>query len=241
MIRRIYTFFTFLLRSKNQHGVHSPFVFKIVTQAFYRKKVVNPDWKNFLDYRKSVLDNKKNITSFSESKSPKFSVKRARILYNLCAVLQPQNVLEIGSSLGLASTCISLPNKNTKLTIVERNKHTNNITPETFQENNVKYSEVLVGDFNTIFPKSLSNISFDFVFINQNSSENILHIFNLLLNTVNNESTLIFTDIHKNKETMKMWQAIYNHPKVTVSIDTYKWGIVFFRKEQEKEHFVIRI
>jgi len=37
------------------------------------------------------------------------------------------------------------------------------------------------------------------------------------------------------------WEEIKKHPKVSVSIDTYFWGIVFFRKEQKKEHFTIRI
>jgi hypothetical protein len=36
------------------------------------------------------------------------------------------------------------------------------------------------------------------------------------------------------------WETIKNHPKVTVTIDTFQWGLVFFRKEQPKEHFVIR-
>ena len=34
-------------------------------------------------------------------------------------------------------------------------------------------------------------------------------------------------------------EALKNHPKVTVTIDTFQWGIVFFRAEQQKEHFVI--
>ena len=29
------------------------------------------------------------------------------------------------------------------------------------------------------------------------------------------------------------WEDIKNHPQVTVTIDTYQWGFVFFRKEQE--------
>jgi hypothetical protein len=37
------------------------------------------------------------------------------------------------------------------------------------------------------------------------------------------------------------WEIIKNHSKVTVTIDTFQWGLVFFRYEQEKEHFVIRI
>jgi hypothetical protein len=37
------------------------------------------------------------------------------------------------------------------------------------------------------------------------------------------------------------WEIIKNHEEVKVTIDTFQWGIVFFREEQEKEHFVIRI
>jgi hypothetical protein len=37
------------------------------------------------------------------------------------------------------------------------------------------------------------------------------------------------------------WEIIKKHPKVKVTIDTFQWGIVFFRAEQEKEHFVIRV
>ena len=33
---------------------------------------------------------------------------------------------------------------------------------------------------------------------------------------------------------------IKKHPKVTVTIDTFQWGIVFFRIEQVKENFIIR-
>jgi hypothetical protein len=39
----------------------------------------------------------------------------------------------------------------------------------------------------------------------------------------------------------KAWELIKNHESVTVTIDTFKWGFVFLRKEQAKEHFVIRV
>jgi hypothetical protein len=37
------------------------------------------------------------------------------------------------------------------------------------------------------------------------------------------------------------WETIKQHPKVTVTINTFFWGFVFFRKEQVKEHFTIRV
>jgi hypothetical protein len=34
-------------------------------------------------------------------------------------------------------------------------------------------------------------------------------------------------------------EIIKLHPKVTVTIDTFQWGLVFFRKEQPKEHLLL--
>jgi hypothetical protein len=68
-----------------------------------------------------------------------------------------------------------------------------------------------------------------------------LEYFELLLPTVSNETVWIFDDIHWSLEMEEAWEIIKKHPKVTVTIDTFQWGIVFFRKEQLKEHFVIRV
>jgi hypothetical protein len=43
------------------------------------------------------------------------------------------------------------------------------------------------------------------------------------------------------KSMTEAWDIIKQHPQVTVTIDTFFWGVVFFRKEQLKEHFVIRL
>jgi len=60
-----------------------------------------------------------------------------------------------------------------------------------------------------------------------------------MLPTISNESIWIFDDIHWSKDMEEAWEMIKNHSKVTVTIDTFQWGIVFFRKEQVKEHFII--
>lgn len=38
MLFRVISYLKFLLKSTNEHGVHSPFVFKYVTEGLYRKK-----------------------------------------------------------------------------------------------------------------------------------------------------------------------------------------------------------
>ncbi|MDO9262230.1 MAG: class I SAM-dependent methyltransferase, partial [Flavobacteriaceae bacterium] len=65
--------------------------------------------------------------------------------------------------------------------------------------------------------------------------------FEQCLKSVHNDSMIIFDDIHWSTDMEEAWEIIQKNPLVTVSIDTFQWGIIFFRKEQEKEHFVIRV
>ena len=86
-------------------------------------------------------------------------------------------------------------------------------------------------------PSTINLIYFD----GNHSKKATLDYFELLLPTINNESVWIFDDIHWSKEMEEAWKIIQKHPKVTVTIDTFQWGLVFFRREQPKEHFVIRV
>ena len=52
---------------------------------------------------------------------------------------------------------------------------------------------------------------------------------------------MIFDDIYWSAEMTAAWDEIASHEDVSVSIDTYQWGLVFFRKEQVKQHFVLRV
>ena len=75
---------------------------------------------------------------------------------------------------------------------------------------------------------------------NHNKDKTIQYFKTLLKQTTNN-SVFIFDDIYWSPEMTAAWQEIIKHPKVTVSIDTFYWGLVFFRSEQPKEHFNIRL
>ena len=60
-------------------------------------------------------------------------------------------------------------------------------------------------------------------------------------NRLHNDSVVFINGIYKNKENTGVWEAIKNLEAVTVTVDMYYCGLVFFRKEQAKEHFKIRI
>ena len=257
------SYLKFILNSTNQHGVHSPFVFDLVTKCFY-DKTKYPEYEVLKEYRKSLLANENliEVTDFGAgsrvfksnqrkisaiAKNAGISPKRAELLFRIVRYFQPENSLEIGTSLGLATIALSLGNKSqclgTKIITLEGCPQTMAIAKNQCQLQNLKNIEFVntkFEDYLTTYnlePKTYNLIYFD----GNHSKKATLDYFNLLIPSVTNDSVWIFDDIHWSKDMEEAWKLIKNHPKVTVTIDTFQWGMVFFRCEQEKEHFTIRV
>jgi predicted O-methyltransferase YrrM len=167
--------------------------------------------------------------------------KRAQLLYRLIAYFKPTNILELGTSLGIATYTMRLGNTKSNITTIEGCPNISEFASEQFLKSKIKNIHLINGDFNNEI-KALTSNKYDFIFFDGNhQKEATLHYFESLLETANNNSVWIFDDIYWSKGMTEAWEAIKQHPKVTVTIDTFYWGIVFFRKEQIKEHFVIRV
>ncbi|MEM1256961.1 MAG: hypothetical protein AAGH81_00435 [Bacteroidota bacterium] len=55
---------------------------------------------------------------------------------------------------------------------------------------------------------------------------------------VHNNTLFVIQNLRNN---WHEWNKAISHPKITVSIDAYSIGLLFNRKEQVKEHFIIRL
>jgi predicted O-methyltransferase YrrM len=109
---------------------------------------------------------------------------------------------------------------------------------QTFQIENVNLK---IGSFTDVIP-NLVNTKWDLVFFDgHHDKKATLDYFEKLLPTIHNDSVFIFDDIYWSKGMTDAWEFIKKHPKVTVTIDTFFWGFVFFRSEQVKEDFIIRL
>jgi predicted O-methyltransferase YrrM len=258
MLFQIKSYLQFLWKSKNEHAVHSPFVFHLVTKCFYDKKP-KPEYSILKEYKNSLLENKNTIevTDFGAgskvfksntrqiskiAKTAGITQKRAELLFRITNYFQPESILEIGTSLGLATSALALGNPKAKIITLEGCPETANQCQLQLQKFNINNVELIATEFSTYFktqnpkPKTQDLIYFD----GNHSKKATLDYFKLLLPTITNETLWIFDDIHWSPEMEAAWEIIKTHPKVTVTIDTFQWGLVFFRKEQPKEHFVIR-
>ncbi|TDP60735.1 O-methyltransferase [Flavobacterium dankookense] len=253
------SYLKFLYNSKNQHGVHSPFVFDLVTKCFYDKTKYH-DYQSLSEYRKFLLKSKTTIevTDFGAgsrvfksnkrqiskiAKTAGISPKRAELLFRITKYFQPDTILEIGTSLGLATSALSLGNSNAKITSLEGCPKTSEVAITLLQKFGFFNARVETTEFSSYLKtQQLTTDKRQLIYFDGNHSKKAtLEYFELLLPTITNETVWIFDDIHWSKDMEEAWETIKNHPKITVTIDTFQWGIVFFRAEQEKEHFTIRV
>ena len=259
MLLQIKSYIKFLWNSKNEHGVHSPFVFDLITNCFYDTKKFS-EYSILKNYRNSLLQNKNTIevTDFGSgsrvfksntrainqiAKNAGITKKRAELLFRITNYFQPESILEIGTSLGLATSALSLGNVKSKITTIEGCPNTFAFAQKQFEEFGFKNITSINTEFSSYLKNyQLSIINYQLIYFDGNHSKQAtLDYFELLLPTTTNESVWIFDDIHWSKGMEAAWEIIKSHPNVTVSIDTFQWGLVFFRTEQPKEHFVIRV
>ncbi|MGO4822611.1 MULTISPECIES: O-methyltransferase [unclassified Flavobacterium] len=259
MLFQIKSYLKFLWYSKNEHAVHSPFVFTLITKCFYDKKP-KPEYAILKEYRKSLLANTSTIEVTDYGAGSKvfqsntrvvaqiaatagISKKRAELLFRISAYFEAESILEIGTSLGLATTALSLGNKKAKITTLEGCPETAKIAQNQFQEFKLANITSVVTQFESYLNDlKLETLHFKLIFFDGNHSKKAtVDYFEKLLCTVTNDTVWIFDDIHWSADMEEAWKIIKLHPRVTVTIDTFQWGFVFFRREQPKEHFIIRV
>lgn len=255
---KIRSFIAFLLASTNRHGVHSPFVYNLVTKCLNAKtnqanrnvfhKIKKSLYSNnntilITDYGKGSLVFKNNERKVSDiAKIAGISTKSAKLLLRIIDYFKPINILEIGTSVGLGTSVLSIGNPEAKIMTLEGCENTAEIAEKLFKTNHLNNIQLVVGNFNETLSSVLKNKQYDLIYFDGNHQKKAtLQYFNQCLETAHNDSIFIFDDINWSLEMQQAWEEIKNHPKITVTVNTFYWGIVFFRKEQKKQHFTIRV
>jgi predicted O-methyltransferase YrrM len=254
---RTIDYLEYLLVSDTRHGTHSPFVYSLLEEVFYSKNTY-PVFDGIEQIRKEMLQSKARIElldlgSGSRNGLQKLSeitdrtargAKYGRLLHRLIARLQPQNCIELGTGTGITALYQATGFQQGQIL------HTIEGAPAlceiaAFNADRCGISQqiqVYPGNFDIVLPELLQKLQrIDYAYIDGNHTyEATKRYFEWFLPHLHTHSVLIFDDIYWNEEMRNVWTYIKNHVSVTISIDIFAFGLVFFRQEQAKEHFKIR-
>ncbi len=245
-------------KGKTRHGTHSPFVYRLLDNVIYDfspKKV----YDEVESIRNALLSDERiiNLTDLgagshvNNSRQKKVSEiaenalkppKLAQLLYRLAADLQPENIIELGTCLGTTSLYLQKAAPKAKLYTLEGCPETAVIAAEIFKKAGETHIEQVIGNFDDTLPDVISKLDkLDFVFVDGNhQKEATLKYFEWCLPKVHENTLLIFDDIYWSEGMKEAWSEIKAHPQVTVTIDLFWIGLVYFKKGQVKDGFIIR-
>lgn len=171
------SYIRFWWHSTNQHGVHSPFVFDLVTKCFYDKT----KYKAYEEFSKLPIKG--------------FSKRYKAFLYRIFQYFSYQNIV-----------------------IYEKN-------------------DDILSFYTALFTIHHQKREVDMLLIDQNQPISIADN----IHKMHNDSLLLLCKPYQSKEKENFWKEIISDTTFSVTIDTYHFGLAFVRREQRKQHFVIRL
>ena len=247
--------------------LHSPFVFDLYQTAIKKQKNISK-FNSIENCRTKLLKSKETVSYFDLgagsnilSTKTKKVVKQlakahlkpariAQIIHQIVLKYKFKNIIELGTSLGITASYIASAIKenyqfdNSNFTTIEGIHDVRNVALKQFEELELsKYVNAVEGDFNEKLDDVLKNYeNIDVFFVDGNHTyEATMEYFFKALPLAHNNSIFIFDDIYWSPGMTKAWKEIKQNQNVFQTADLFFIGLVFFRKEQNKQHFKLRI
>jgi predicted O-methyltransferase YrrM len=241
------------------HGVHSPFVFEFITKVL-NDKTKYECYATIETLRRQLLANEtiievEDFGAGSRSGATKRRVvqsiaasalkprKFAQLLHRIARYYQCDNVVELGTSLGVTTSYLASSPHASQLFTLEGSKVIADLAAENFSKFGFKNIEQVIGNFDETLPPLLDRCGkIDLLYIDGNHRyEPTIRYFEEAWPHLHEYSIVVFDDIHWSAEMEKAWQQVINDPRITLSIDLFFIGLVFFRKDfKVKQNFTIR-
>lgn len=241
------------------HGLHSPFVFDFVTKVLNDRRSY-PAYAAVESLRSRLLKDQRVLpvldlgagSGLNQSSERKIASiarhaakpeKLGQLLFRMVQYYQPQNLIELGTSLGISTAYLARAAASASVISIEGSPAIAETAAINLKELAIDNVQLVTGNFDDQLPVVLEKITaVDFAFVDGNHREEpTIRYFEALLKKVQNNSILVFDDIHWSREMESAWERIRQHPAVRCTIDLFFIGIVVFRQEfREKQHFTIR-
>jgi predicted O-methyltransferase YrrM len=256
---RVFKYLKYILLSDNRkgHGIHSPFVYDLVSRIFRNKidgdivfRIEKIRKKLIADGRSIVVNDlgtgqermKTNLRKVSgiagNSPVPR---KYGVLLSNLASEFGNPFIAELGTSFGI-STMYMAAAKDTKVKTVEGSSVCANISIENFSEAGIDNIEVFTGPFAEILPLIINpDNKPGMVFIDGDHRKRpLLDYFYYIAGVCDSKSVIVIDDINYSEEMEEAWKEIKSYEKVTFTIDLFRMGMVFFREGMTHNDYIIR-
>ncbi len=252
---QIFAFINYWLKQVDKHSLHSPFLFEFYTKVLsvddevlkdveaLRKELLNNkemvEIKDFGAGSRVYKGNKRTIASIAKyASTPK---RFSQFILRLIQYYQLTNIVELGTSLGLNTLYLS-ENSKCKVLTFEGDPTIARLAEAHFKKHRRSNIKTVVGNIDQTLEPALKQLDqVDLAYLDANHKyKPTLEYYDLITTKTHDQSIVIVDDIHWSKEMSSAWEQLKTKPEVTLSVDVFEAGILFFNPKLEKEEYVLK-
>jgi predicted O-methyltransferase YrrM len=232
------------------HGIHSPFVYNLITKVitercpYYRfsdiellrKQLLLKEDRLLLPYKGRMRSH--SVADLVAQKA--IRPKQGALLFRLTHYFRSQNIVQIGASVGLSTLYLTSYAQNIKCITLEKLPACASIARWVYEKAARASINLREGDYPTLLPHVLEEMGgVDFVFFNTTQEPSLAELFNICVKYTKADTVFVFKGIKDNRTMRRLWKTIRMHPEVTVTLNLYSMGIVFFNKKLHKRDYTV--
>lgn len=244
-------FLSYYLESKTLNSIDAPRIYRLIqetledTRTYYAFRELEAMREDMLrrDDLIEIIDlgagskvsNSKHKTVSQIAKSALSPDKKAQFLFRLSKHLQPQSILELGTSLGLSAMYMHKGCSSARLVTIEGSPAIARVANHYFNIEKASI-ELLVGPFDEVLKQSnLKNASYELIYVDGNhTKEATLRYVDILYENLNDEGIFILDDIYWSQGMTEAWKQLKADRRFAFAIDLFDFGLLVKNKDQQK-------
>ncbi len=250
------SYLQYRFKAKGRHGIHSPFVYALIEEVIRRKGCEREAELNALraamrsnSQRIEIVDlgagsrrNGRDSRKISQvARISAATEKDTAFLQRLATYCKSENVLELGANLGLTTAALAAAPNTKKLVSIEGSDALAALAVKNLKKLHLQ-ATIINGSFEDKLALALNELLRpDFVYIDGNHKKKpTLCYVEQVLKFKHDSLVVVIGDIHWSAGMEEAWEIIRLDKRISISLDLFKMGILFFRNDVPKQHFILR-